>query len=455
MKIRKVVISMIVIIMTTVIAFANSSPIYLSEYPSFSIAPMKENILKVEKEKLKFEISERSSSDAMVTAEYILTNPSDENVVVPMIFPYVSNGYNGLKAEIKLNGKEIPYEVYSAGHVDVKDYLKNPEDFNRQVNINTIIKNFNRPSYEPKYFNDKQNVAIYEVTTGKPIDRRAKVSFKIDPSKTRILTLNFSGLKIDSNGEYTVSRFVGKNSQSEKSYILVLGEETISDIKITKDDKIIKSKTNIRNFIMKNIIEDKDNWRIDTLRNQEDFYSDYIQGVDKLFESNQIVHTEYDIIEEVMQKNNILVLLYEAEFSPNSNNSLKVTYPMEATIDRENTNHYINTYAYILNPARNFSEFGAIDIELELSDRAPYIINSSIPFTEINKGIYRTSLEGIPERDLVFSTYPKEKITFMDKTTAQILPRGYLRMVIVLIFLVVFSILILGFIIKRLKVKDD
>lgn len=450
-----VVISLLISVTAT--AYANSTPVYMKEYPSFSIAPMKDSPIKVDKEKLTFKIDEKSSRQAMVTAEYILSNISKENITVPMIFPFISDGYSGFGAEIKFNGEAVDYEIYGVGYIDAKDYLKEPDEFNRQVDIETIIENFNKPPYQTQYFDDTGNATLYKITFDTPSDRQCRIHFKINPDHTRVFTLGFSGFEINTNGACTVFDYVNQGDIGKTNYILVLGEDTLTDIGGNYSDKIEKSTVNIKDFIIHHIVNSEDALHDTENRNMDNYYSMFIREVDRSFENFQLVINHNAVIENMLRYNNISALLYEIEFKANSTNSLTVTYPMTATIDRNKTQNYINTFAYILNPAKNFLEFGEIDIQIELNSKDPYIIDSSIPLNKVEADIYVASFDNLPEKDLVFSTYNKEKITFLDSTTAKLLPRGYMGYIVIFavltILIIVIVVLIYRFIVRKRNIR--
>ena len=405
-------------------AFANAAPVYLERYPSFNMAPMDDCPIRVERENLTFKITERSASEANVTATYTLLNTSAETINVPMIFPFVSDGYGGIGAEIKFNGQALDYEIFIAGSVDVRDYLGNPEAFNQQVEIDKIINNLNEPLYEPQYFDDNARATLYEVTFKPPTERQSQISFNLDTEKTRVLTFGFSGFSINENGDCTVSTYVGDRDLERTCYLLVLGKDSLNILSNAYDDVLARSSVNAKEFIMHNLTNNEHFW-LDDNRNIENFYAMFIKEIDRSFEEWQLVSSESMVMEQIFNLNNISVLLYEVEFEADSINEMRLTYPMSATLDKTKTMDYVNTFAYILNPAKKFSGFGGIDIRIELNSESPYIIESSMPLREDNRGIYTTSLDRLPDQDLVFSTYPKKEVTFIDSTAAQILPQGY------------------------------
>ncbi|MFZ7103151.1 MAG: hypothetical protein ACOWWO_10935 [Peptococcaceae bacterium] len=430
MNIRRIKLMMIILFLSLVIpvtAFANSAPVYLEKYPGFNIAPKEDSPLKVEHEQLTFKIAGQSSDTALVSANYAITNTSSEQIVVPMVFPFISATYRNPAPEISFNGNPVRYQIYSGGHVTTRNYLSDPAGFSEQVSIDKIIEKLNRPQYKAQYFNDTAQAVLYKITFNAPTERQAAVNFKISPASTRIMALGFSGYEIRQDGNCAVFTHINEKDLGKAGYILVLGEDTLTGLQGSYKDTIEKTTTEIKGFITENLINNNEDWPGLTRRNTPDFYSRLLEEIDSCFEKNQYVFNADMLLGNIQQNNNISVLLYELAFEAESTGTLLITYPVQATIDRRKSNDYVNTFAYILNPAQKFARFKALDIQIELNSQKPFLIDSSIPFTEIAKGTYTASFNHLPDQDLIFSTYSQKEITFWDSTTARILPKGYGR----------------------------
>jgi hypothetical protein len=446
-KIKALACFLLLSLLLPTTALANSTPVYMEQYPSFNIAPLNGTPIVVDKEKLIFQIDERSSSQAVVTAKYTLTNTSLEHQTVPMLFPFISLGYRNVKSTILFNDQAVDYKVFAAGRVDVRDYLQAPVEFKQQTDIDKIIATLNEPLYKAVHFDDTANATLYKVTFRPPTERQCRIQFTLDPAQTRLLAYGFNGFELNQNGEGAVFTYISDKKIAETGYILVLGPDTLTDIECNYSDTLEKSQVITKDFIMSKIGEtgyDIGNWDKDNL------YSLLLKEIDRFFTHGQLVFT-YDILMEyIFNYNNISTLLYEIDFAPNSTNTLQITFPMRATIDRRETVDYINTFAYLLNPARNFADFGAIDISIELNSQQPYIIDSSLPLTEAAPGIYTAVLNSLPTEDLIFSTYPKREITFIDQLRAKILPRGYGGVLLGIVALLLLGILALALIYRAL-----
>ena len=435
---RLSVLFFMLLLLTPLIAQANAAPVYMEQYPGFSIAPAGDFPLAVDRETLTFQIDQRFSQEATVIADYTLSNLSDEIITVPMIFPYVSYSYSELAPEIRFNGKAVPYTIMGAGHVDVYDYLKEPARFKEQVDIESMIGYLNQPLYEARYFDAAVEASLYEVLFSGPVDSRIRVSFQLDPEKTRVLAFGFNGFEVNQGGSCAVSGHIGEYNRGETGYLLVLGEDTLTGISGSGDNTIRKSAAGIKEFMVEKILGIGYGMEFNRHWDRDRFYAMLLKQIDRFFEERQLVFSDSMLLESLIYRNNIFAFLYELELEAGSTNSLVVTYPMGATIDRERSHDYVNTFAYILNPARHFAAFEGIDIRIETSPAYPYIIDSSIPLLETEAGVYTASFDSLPPEDLVFSTYSKPEISEWEQRTAPFYQQSYM-----LIFLVPFLLLLI------------
>ena len=393
--------------------------------------------LTVDHEHLIFEISEHSSSEARITADYTLSNTAQESLIIPMVFPTIAENRHAFFPPISLNGNPVDYEVFFAGGVSVKDYFSQPEVFAGQADINAIIAALNELPYEPVNFTDTAQATLYEVTLGTEMDRQSKMSFGFNPTTTKVLSADHQGMAGTNKGqtlEVEFSRYVGPNSIGKTMSVLVLGEDSLDQLTISPSDTLVKREVTIRDYLRERLVQDEEQWLEHAKRNTDNFYSTLLQQLDHAFSDTTMpVVGLDDLMTSTFHHNNISVFLFSVELQPNSTSSLTVSYPVRATIDRRASSDYVHTYAYLLNPARNFSRFGSLDLEVRLNALAPHIIESSLPLQETEMGRYIATFESLPEVDLVFSTYARPEITSLERTAAKVLPSGYMRALVVML----------------------
>jgi len=115
-------------------------------------------------------------------------------------------------------------------------------------------------------------------------------------------------------------------------------------------------------------------------------------------------------------------------------------------MDKRNTSSPQYLFDYILNPAKNWNSFNNLNIKVITPKEAPYIIDSSIEFNKEEDNIYTATLEKLPEEDLSFTLYQKEKITFYDTIEGQINRSfGYFAPIVIgviILFMIIISIII-------------
>ncbi len=428
----KIEITLIIIafILIPTATLADPTPVHIQENPSFSITPINNNPIKINREHLTFRINKSSTSKATVAAKYTLTNTSGEDITVPIIFPFVSRYHKQVAPKIEFDDKIVDYKIYNAGHLNVLNYQKEPELFNEQVEINDIIKNINE-NYVPKHFDDTDTTTLLKVTypsaseIKKPGYKWANINFDMDTNKTKVLTFGFSSYGIDYNsngGKYHVGNNINSIDIDKTRYILVLGEDTLTNIESNNirsnyNAVVEKLSVNTKDFILENIV----NWYDIGNMDLNNFYSMLIKEIDKSFKDYDFNIDYWSVISDMFDNNNLLVYLFDIKLKTDSSDTLHINFPMKSSIDRKTANDNIYTFAHIRNPARNFSELKDIKIHIELNNKSPYIVESSMPVNMIDAGTYVVLSDNISNKHFVFSTYVKEEITLTDRITARIL----------------------------------
>ena len=409
---------------TPVLAAANSSPVRLDRDPVFQITPLTDSPLIVANERLTFEVGS-SSSEAMVTASYQIINPSDTRLDIPMIFPAVSEGEPLFRPRITLDGQELDYELFLAGSASVMDYFDNPQGFAQQVNVASILSALNQPLYQPQSFRPGDQAVLYEVTLGGQINRQSTIEFEFDPEKTKVVSLfhqGYFGNRTTMGSQVKFSRHVDEMTLGEKMAVLVIGDDDLTGLAVSSGDSLSKRAVTVDQYLREVLFASDTGWRDLDKRNTDNFYSAILQELDASWVENvssfSAARPLDDVVNNVLYQSNISAFLFTAAFAPDSTTELTVSYPVRATIDRSTSTDFVNTFAYILSPAGNFADFGTLDIEIRLNQHSPYVLESSIPLQTDGTGKYTASLQGLPEVDLVFSTYTRPQITALDSLRA-------------------------------------
>lgn len=124
-------------------------------------------------------------------------------------------------------------------------------------------------------------------------------------------------------------------------------------------------------------------------------------------------------------------LVYTVEFPPESQKEVSVSFTATGTMDSRKTVKPLYSFEYILNPAKNWAGFKDLNIEVIPPAAAPYIVQSSTALTKGEDGVYRASLNRLPEEDLSFTLYAFDKITLLDRAYGSVQRRfGYLTPIV-------------------------
>src|SRR5690606_36068510 len=113
------------------------------------------------------------SVQALVTAEYEMTNPTNEVQFVQMAFPFVESLNNINYEDIKIiaDNKELTYEVY-LGHSINRNSFQENKDIN--FDFNEIVNSISNNIYEAKNFSKNEIGKLYSIeiqpTNGEGID---------------------------------------------------------------------------------------------------------------------------------------------------------------------------------------------------------------------------------------------------------------------------------------------
>ncbi len=148
----------------------------------------------------------------------------------------------------------------------------------------------------------------------------------------------------------------------------------------------------------------------------------------------------------------LFTLVYQVEFPPGETRNVSVSYLTEGTMDRRETNRPTYSYTYLLSPAKNWADFGSLDVEVITPSEAPYIIESNPTLAKERASRYGARFEGLPETELTFTLYEKENVTILDKAEKKIYSASYLIFFLwpfIAIILLFIAILVIIKIIRR------
>jgi hypothetical protein len=447
------------------LVLANSGPVYWQGYPSSDIMTIDKNSpIEVKSENLAFDFSNENNDSysvtANVTADYVMTNPTNETHSVKMAFPFIErlNNINFDDIKITSDGKELPYEVYLGKSIKSQGNISEEnkeENFEFEDIVNTISNNM----YESESFKPDEIGKLYHFeikpTTSDGVE--FEVDFVHDHEKTNILINNFNSF---SRNDKEI-KIASGCYESQVAEIYVLGEDidfsingyTIGSTKEVTDSftyKIIEKEIDVKTYLL-DYINNYYSINFESISDTQ-IYNLYASSLDKYFVNNMGLCSEHDIFDE-SYKERIISLVYAVEFLPTSDKKVCVSYKSNGTMDKRNTASPKYIFNYILNPAENWNSFKNLNIKIITPEEAPYIIENSIDLLKEEGNIYTASLESLPEEDLAFTLYSNEKVTLFDKIEGQMYRNfGYFTPIVVGIigiFIIIISIIITKKLIKK------
>lgn len=444
------IVVIIVLFFNFIFAYGNSGPVIMPSYPSSEMVTVEENSpIEVINENLTFDFSNvetiYDTENSNVTAEYEMYNSANETKTVKMAFPIIKSIGNFSEKDIiiKENDNVLPFEIY------IGDKVKSHRDISEeeQVNIydfNKIVSSINIEKYQPKNFSENEIGKLYKIHAKPKLEGvNLAVDFNFDSKYTKVMIKGFNRFERDDSKIRIASGFY---KESEVLEIFALGKDLDLKINLYKDGSLTE-KTDLLDYEITTEDIDVKTYLPDYVGNEEELnykfndvqlYNIYTKALDDVLLYNLGFCSE-DMLTQEEYSNRIITLLYTVEFPENSTKNVSVSYVASGTMDRRETpNNPQYTYDYILNPAKNWRNFKNLSIKIITPEVAPYIIKSTIELKNEENNIYSATLSSLPDKDLSFTLYEKEKISILDRINYNSLYiLGYLIMIFVIIIIVV------------------
>lgn len=423
-SIFNVVVSLI-LISNFVFAYANSGPVVWPAAPSSDIVAVEENSpIAVRNEMLTFDFNDAKNSSysisGKVTAEYEMHNPTDKRETSVMAFPFVESvrGFSEDAVSIMADDDTLPFEVYIGSRIDgIGNYSE--EQQKGIYDFNEIVGTIKRDKYVPHNFSEDETGKLYKIYAEPKADNaNLSVEFNYDSAHTKVMTKGFNSF----SGDGENIRVAAGLWEPEVLEIFILGEdvnlvfEKYKDGTLTEKTDLLHYEVTSEDILLKDYLKQyADSGDNDTYNfNEIQLYNVYAKALDRVFTSNMGFCSE-DMLSEEWYSKRILILVYTVEFTENSTKIVSVSYTAAGTMDRRETNTPQYTFDYILNPAKNWNDFKNLNIRIITPEEAPHIIKSSVDFNREADNTYSTALNSLPEQDLSFTLYYKEKISLLDR----------------------------------------
>lgn len=417
------------------VVWANSGPTYWQGYPSSEVLAVDPDCpVEVAEENLFFDFSDESIRDytiwGKVKAAYRMVNPTDQDLSVQMAFPFVSSlrNFSPVDVVITADGVQVPYKVYLGNGVKSRknSFQENGGDYLVFENILSTVSN---QPYQACHFSLDEKGLLYTLEVRPTTEERVNfvVEFEFDEAKTKVLTRGFNSYERSGKKVKIASRCY----EREILEIFVLGNDIKFNINAYADGdqneptelftyQISSRETELKSYLKSYIDqyqeELRQQWGLSGSLplDEVQFYNLYSKALDQAFTAYEGYAFWEDLGEQDYLKR-IFVLVYKVDFPARGQRNVTVEYKTAGTMDKTKTIKPVYSFQYLLNPAAKWSRFGDLAVEIVTPKEAPYIVESSLALNKEGERFYRAGFNSLPDKDLYFTVYEKEKISLVDK----------------------------------------
>ncbi|QOX62975.1 hypothetical protein FRZ06_06290 [Anoxybacterium hadale] len=426
LRFRTIILVITLILMQSAAASANSAPTYWEGYPYSEVLLVDEaSPIEVKREKLIFDYNSIRqeqfgfSPTAAVTAEYQMMNSSNADQRVQMAFSLVSSlaELSVKDLIVETDGSRVSYEVYPA--MEAAEHKYDSDAHFRYGGFHISTAEYELPGFD---LNQKAQLVRYRIKPAKEENLRFEVIFNADPKQTRLIGKNFNMASYTEGKGSSIGAGLYKDKEKVVE-VLVLGEAIHLETEVLTEDGVKAdpadfyfeeevSSVDPRKYLMDEIHRDLRR-EITTAVDETQLLNLYLSRI----WSDGLV-AGYSLLDEALSashEDRVITLLYSVDFPAGSERTIRVGYLTGGTMDRRETSSPQYHYTYLLSPAKHWKSFGELELEIRTPEKAPFVIESSLPLTLDGERRYITVLDGLPEDELLFTLYHKEQITSLDK----------------------------------------
>lgn len=387
-------------------AVANSGPTYWYHHPSSEILVVEQaSPIQVLNEHLLFDFSNENHQphwiSGKVTAAYEMYNPTNETQRVQMLFPFATTltSFSEKDVIVTAGGETLPYELFIGEVV----YGESKEIFQ----FDRIVSQITNKPYEPTYFSNQKVGKLYiiEATPTTEETTTLNIQFEFDLQKTKVFTKGFTGYGM-TNGKAEISAWI---FEPTTLHLFVIGEDIDfrSSGKVTTS--ILTKEVTVKEYFSE-LIEEIQNEVLEEKFEDGQLYEVFVKALDESFANTFGLSSEFMLLDQLSMER-ILSLAYTVEFPPTTKKQVTVSYLANGTMDKTKTNHPLYTFHYLLNPAKNWSDFKNLHVRIITPSLAPYIVDSSFEVKKEADNVYEAFFTELPEEDLSFTLHYEEEIS--------------------------------------------
>ncbi len=397
---KKILLSILIIVIFTVSAYANSGPSMVYSFPSSDVFVVDDNLpIEVDSEHLIIDFS-KDLWTADIKVKYIMANPTDEDITVSMAFPYADriDSFNKDEIAITTDGERVDFEQravsLSSNYIDIYD----EELYDSFFAFEEIMKSIGQRN--ESHFKGEDTVYIYNIVYD---DNNTEIDVEFKGTDRLVIIKGFNGGGgKDSNGELVRTfHSSGRRNGDELNIITFEEIEFISpDVQITMDTDTLENffYTQIAELDIDFPVEDLVNLMFGAIHNERilDFQSSEFICID-------------DIIFSGVLNEKLITLFYDIDFPAKSTQEIVIEYRSRIGYIEKSLTQREYIYQYLLNPAKHWSNFKDLTIEIFTNEELPEISESTLEFNQISNTHYKAVFDTLPDTDLMIKMlYEKE-----------------------------------------------
>ena len=404
-------------------ASANSGPVRWDGPPSYSVSPVEDCPITVEKEELSFDFSAGIKADwspgALVTASYTMRNPTSGPLSVRMAFPMIASLSDLSRMEgirIASDGVDLPYRISVGGAqslgADSRAYFSGDGALVETAlpSFGEILKSVSGPAAGPELLSGSGTLYRFSCAESGPL----RVSLDIRGKNAAILTSGVDGFSRDGS-ELMLE---GRSEPDDVLAVLVFGDVSGPEAAAYTEGggkksgvavQTAESKQDAASFLREKLKRSE----VYRAHPSEDFLAALTDAAVRAAESTAEAGNAFGDGElyDFLAQNRILILTYEVAFPADGTRQVSVQYPTGGAMDAQQTLSPVYTYGYLLSPAKHWAAFRDLTVRIVPPRETPFVVRSSIPLSGPQGGAYEAKLASLPEKDLTFSLYGSAALT--------------------------------------------
>jgi len=391
MKKRAVILSMLVILLVFQIFSDIKSEINLiNGNIAYTAFPTLDAPVSMDKETIT--IDNTSENSSYVNDKYVMTNTSSEKVSLPIIFPVLKNINEHEDIELLINGEKKVYSI---------KWLLDSEKYahNNVINIDELLVDFNyKQNYKYKNINPNEMVWIYEVLLE---DENNEIKIENSEETLEVLYEPLNTDKYKVSKKSNSAEFSIDNSIQDK-FRIVIFDKQLNNINFESNLVYTKKKMKLSQYIRQVINREYNHFELEKIDINSELLPHILYYIDKNMDGEEKILPLDNIL-----NNHLDLIRYTVEFEPNEIKIMELNYKIQSTYDIRKTTRPIHTYKYDLYTSKYWNTFNDFVIEFEVGEEYKYLIESSIPFVQVeNKFI--ASLYNAPENIISYSIYSED-----------------------------------------------